>query len=103
MNKMDDQPQHTDYGLIVSFPDQSASFVHGFEAGGLWQQMRGGAVAEIEQTTHVENREVIARMAAAEGWSIEVKRSGVDGWDQSSLAKIAKAPERRNPTGLRVV
>ncbi|MDE2098013.1 MAG: hypothetical protein KGL39_12240 [Patescibacteria group bacterium] len=91
------------YRLVVSFPDQSASFVHGFEAGRIDEQMRGGHVTEIEVTTHTENREVLTRMAVAVGWDIECKSSGTSGWDFTKLVKTKPAPVRPNPHGLRAV
>jgi hypothetical protein len=91
------------YGLMVAFTDESPSFVHGYEAGMLWERMRSGAVAEIEMTTHTENRDVIQRMATADGWDYEIKASGVEGWDQISLRKIKPTSQRLNPHGLRVV
>jgi hypothetical protein len=99
----DEQNEHASYGLVVSFPDQSASFVHGFEAGALDERMKAGAVAEIEATTHDENREVIRRLADYQGWSVEVKPSGVPGWDYTILRKERPARERPNPHGLRIV
>ena len=100
---MTDGDQETGYGLVVSFPDQSAPFVHGFEAGELWQQMRHGGMAEIEKVTHVENREVIQRMAIAEGWSVEIIGTTTPGWDLTKLTKSSPAPKRSNPRGLRAV
>jgi hypothetical protein len=59
---------------VVSFPDQSPSFCRGFEAGQLWEQMcrfpiglPPDGIAEIENTTRIENREVIERMASSRG------------------------------------
>lgn len=98
---MSEEPVH--YGLVVAFPDGSASFVNGFEAGILSERMQAGAVAEIEATTHTENREVIARMAVAYGWSVSVKPSGVEGWDNTILRKDQKTPRRPNAHGLRLV
>lgn len=100
---MTNNEQETEYGLVVSFPDQSATFVHGFEAGELWGQMRRGDVSEIEKITHVENREVIQRMATAEGWSVEIVGITTPGWDFTKLTKTAIAPKRPNPHGLKVV
>jgi hypothetical protein len=91
------------YSLIVSFPDQSASFVHGFEAGKLDTAMACGVWADIEVTTHTENHEVIRRLAIAQGWEVEFKPSDVDGWEYATLKKTKKAPEKPNPHGLRVV
>lgn len=95
--------QDTEYGLIVSFPDQSASFVHGFEAGSLWQKMESGTVAEIAVETHIENREVIARMADHLGWSYESEPTHVSGWDRTTLAKTRSERKRANTHGLRIV
>jgi hypothetical protein len=89
--------------LVVSFPDQSASFVHGFEAGAAWEKMKRGDVAELELTTHAENREVIRRMADNLGWSVEIKESGTEGWDFTRLTKTGTSRERTNPHGLHVV
>lgn len=89
--------------LLVSFPDQTPNFVNGFEAGQLWERMRSGKEAEIEVTTHTENREVIARMADQYGFALEVEESDIDGWDNTILSK--KRPQRTtpNPHGLRLV
>lgn len=91
------------YSLLVSFPDDSHSFVHGFEAGKLWEQMESGDVAEIEMTTHVANREVIRRMADHLGWELEVADTLVEGWDITTLTKRRAERDRANPHGLRVV
>ena len=48
---MTDEPQDseepTEYGLIVSFPDESASFTNGFEAGAIWERMEAGAAYDV--------------------------------------------------------
>ena len=99
----DESEVHDGYQLLVSFPDQSPTFCHGFEAGKLWAEMRGGLSAEIETTTRVENREVILRMATAEGWEVRRTPSSVDGWDLTSMQKYGPASDTPNPHGLRVV
>lgn len=98
----------TSYGLVVSFsglyqtmPEEHA-FVHGVEFGRIWHRMSSGAEAEIEETTHVENRTVIERAAASQGWHAEIKPSGTLGWDYAKLTKT-KTLDRPNPHGLRVV
>lgn len=96
-------PGMVGYELVVAFPDDSPSFCYGFEAGGLWERMKRGDVAEIEVTTRNENHEVIARMGVALGWTVAVKPSEVDGWDYTTLTKVAPAPERANPHGLRII
>lgn len=97
-------PDMTDaeYALLVSFPDQSASYVNGFEAGMLWESMQRGDAAEIEYTIHEENRLTVQRMAIAGGWDAEFGRYD-DTWTTVKLSKTSTAPAIPNPHGLRVV
>ena len=90
------------YGLIVAFPDGSASFVNGFEAGKLWQLMTSGAVAEIDLVIHTDNVEVVTRMALAEGWHLVTKPTDYEEWTSIEMAKV-KTPTTPNPHGFRVV
>lgn len=96
--------ESADYELVVAFPDPSPCFVHGFEAGQLYEHMLNPASpSEIERTTHVENREVLERIAVAKGWRLERMPSGIEGWDYTKLTKIKPPSERPNPHGLRIV
>lgn len=91
------------YGLIVAFPDESENFVHGFEAGGIWEQMKNPMALLISITTHTKNREVISRMAISKGWTIKVIPTAIDGWDQTDMEKTTPEPKTANPHGLRIV
>lgn len=91
------------FALVVSFPDQSATFCHGFEAGQLWQRMTSGTEATIEATTRVENREVIRRCASALGWTVSVQPSEIEGWDFTTMEKVGPPPASRNPHGLQLI
>lgn len=51
-----------EFGLLVSFPDGSPSFVNGYEAGMIWEAMQRGDDV-IERTVHAENIPVLRRMA----------------------------------------
>jgi hypothetical protein len=96
------------WGLVVAFPDSSPSFVHGFEAGQIWQMMQAG-VSELERTIHAANEEVIRRMCTAEGYEAKFAPSADEfGTDYPTyrvvhIRKVKAAPERPNPHGLRVV
>ena len=79
---------------MVSFPDQSASFVHGFEAGQLWLLMEW-ASPEIERTVHDANREVINRMAGRLGYVATWKPTEVEGWAVVTLTKTRPASHLR--------
>lgn len=94
-------PPNTEYGLIVAFPDGSPSFVHGFEAGRIDQQMIDG-VPEFELTTHTENEELFQRMAVAMGYEFTFEKTEYPEWQFSKFRKVAE-PKTNNPYGLRVV
>jgi len=84
-----------DYGLVVSFPDQSQAFTLGFEAGMLWRRIEAKE-PDISVTTRIENREIIARMASASGLVVELTPSEIEGWDLTILT-----PEKPKLTLIR--
>lgn len=101
---MTDTQNAAAYELVVAFPDPSPCFVHGFEAGQIYEHMLNPEnPPEIERTTHVENREVLERLAIASGWRLERQPSGTEGWDYTKLTKAKPPLERPNPHGLRIV
>lgn len=75
---------------LVAFEDQSSSYVHGFEAGMIWQRMQDSE-AEIDAVTHTENRQTLMKMANAAGYALDLAPSGVDGWDNM---KATQRPKR---------
>lgn len=90
------------YHLVLSFPDQSAPFAHGFEAGMLWQRLKAGEPL-IEVTTRTENAEIVRRMAVAKGYDLSLKASEVEGWDYVRLTVGKAPPKTPNPHGLKAV
>ena len=92
-----------EFGLIVSFDDQSHSYVHGFEAGMIWQRMQAGAEAEIDTLIHTVNTETVRRMAVAEGWDAKFTVTEVEEWSTVFMEKKRKPTGRSNPLGLSVV
>lgn len=68
-----------DYNLLVAFPDGSPSFVHGFEAGTIWQRMQTKETP-IEATLHFANTEVFSRMAEAAGYGMVSKETDFPEW-----------------------
>jgi hypothetical protein len=78
-----------EFRCLVPFPDASDSFVHGFEAGMIWQRMvRGeqeiGGISEV--ATHSANAEVFQRMADAQGYDLHIDDSA-DGWMIATFVK----------------
>lgn len=71
--------------LVFGFPDQSESFVLGFEAGQIWQQIDDIGELEINRgfgegfPVHASNLTVIQRMAAARNYRLEIGVAA-DGW-----------------------
>jgi hypothetical protein len=58
-----------EFRCLVPFPDGSASFVNGFEAGMVWQRMvRGESPLENACAYHSKNRAVFQAMADAQGY-----------------------------------
>jgi hypothetical protein len=85
--------ESVDFKPLVSFPDQSDSFVHGFEAGMIWQQMQDGAspIGTHGLPYHTENVEVIKRMADAAGYQvIDVTRVD-DCWTSVVIDKLPQS------------
>ncbi|NSZ57795.1 hypothetical protein FY145_07095 [Agrobacterium tumefaciens] len=88
----DFSPDANEFRCLVPFPDQSESFVLGFEAGMIWMRMvKGeshiGGLNEI--ATHAGNEEVFMRMAAAQGYDLQVSQAG-DGWIIAEFTKRAR-------------
>lgn len=80
-------PDAAEFRCLVPFPDNSQSFVHGFEAGMIWQQMVDG-IQEIEPLVglHGENIEVFRRMASAQGYDFDSEDCG-GGWHTAKFTK----------------
>ena len=90
----------TDMGLLFSFPDQSETFVLGFEAGQLFQRIEAGEPEidcglETGIPLHEANLECVQRMAAARNYRLEVG-TAADGWVPVRLTFASKpAPALR--------
>ena len=78
-----------DYSLILSFPDQSESFVLGYEAGLVGAEAETGQ-AVIERTVHTTNAEMFRRMGAAYGYKIDLKPTSVPGWSDLTMTAYPK-------------
>lgn len=62
----------TEFRPIVPFEDQSDSYVHGFEAGMIWQRMQQSEdVIETATPLHRANLPTLQKMAAACGYDVE--------------------------------
>lgn len=82
----------TDYALIVSFPDQSETFVLGFEAGMIWERLQAGET-EIDVNVHTLNIEVLNRMCVAAKVTPTFQPTNCDGWTNLSIKPGARRPD----------
>lgn len=56
------------YNLIVEFPDQSQPFVHGFEAGQIWERLKT-TPSILEEMVHVDNTDLLKQIAGHYGYT----------------------------------
>ena len=89
------ETDETTYGLVVSFPDESASFVHGYEAGSIGYRMEHTAEQVIEEMVHTENEEVFRRMCASFGWSAEFSPTEPP-MDEYRIVELRRLPRRKH-------
>lgn len=85
----DFSPDRNEFRCLVPFPDKSQSFVHGFEAGMIWQRMVAGEASiggVCEVATHSKNAGVFQRMADAQGYDIVLEIAS-DGWMIATFTK----------------
>jgi len=65
--------------LLMSFIDESASFVNGFETGQIWEQIKEGE--EItKRACYTTNKEQIKMMCEMFGCDFLLEDSEVEGW-----------------------
>ena len=75
---------------VVPFPDQSASFTHGFEAGMVWEAMQRGDQLIGPAPKHVENIEVFQTMARREGYALDLELTEYPEWCTATFAKQSR-------------
>lgn len=81
-----------DYALIVSFPDQSETFVLGFEAGMIWERLQ--TEWAIDTNVHTANIEVLTRMCAAAGvQQPRFQPTNCTGWTNFSIKSGKRKPD----------
>jgi hypothetical protein len=84
-------PDAAEFRCLVPFPDESHSFVHGFEAGMVWQRMNAKErLIDNPIAYHKANREVLINMAAAQGYDILEDTDCDDTWIMMTFEKRAR-------------
>jgi hypothetical protein len=84
---------NSSYGLLVSFPDQSETFVLGFEAGQCWQRLEAGNADDV--TMHAANQEVFRRIARNYAYDVEFEPAS-EGW---SVARFSRGRPKLHSVG----
>lgn len=80
----------SNYDLLVSFPDQSETFVLGFEAGQLWETLKAGSGEMMYGLTmHTANEEAFTRIGRHYGCTVEFKRLE-GGWSDATFKRSTK-------------
>jgi hypothetical protein len=90
--RMADQEEMT---MLYSFTDQSASFVHGFEAGAISVRMKSDEPLidlgyEEGFPIHSANVELLQRMCACYGYDLETKPTDYNEWTAARMEKRMK-------------
>lgn len=67
------------YALLISFEDQSPSFVHGFEAGGIYERMKAKQPI-ISCPIHSVNVDLVSQMAAREAYTCRFTETAFEEW-----------------------
>ena len=89
------ETDETTYGLVVSFPDERASFVRGYEAGLIGYRMEHTAEQVIEELVHTANEEVLRAMCAAFVWSAEFRPTEPP-MDEYRIVELRRLPQRKH-------
>ena len=89
------EEEQSDYRLLVSFTDQSASFVNGYEAGAIGYRMEHTAEQMIEETVHTATQEVLRSMCAGFGWEVEFQPT-TPTMDEWCIAHLRRLPQRKH-------
>lgn len=82
--------EKTNMTMAVAFPDGSPSFVHGFEAGMVYQEMKEGRLVidrGIEEgfPVHTANIELFQRLATANSFHLELQSTDLEEWTAMRL------------------
>jgi len=80
-----------EYTPFVKFPDDSASFVHGYEAGQIGAMMDEGRIGISQRPVHTANIEVLIRMSDAYGYEHELRETEYPEWHYFRAQKGAPA------------
>lgn len=70
--------------LLFPFIDQSETFVLGFEAGQLYDELKTGKPIK-QRTIHTSNVQQIRIMAEAMGYAGFFEDTGIEGWSYATL------------------
>lgn len=92
---MDDSSLKSEFRPLVPFEDQSASYVHGFEAGMVWQRMmHGEAVINFDLPVHYANAITFGSMAEAAGYDLEFVQCEDEFHEWMTATFVKQVPSR---------
>lgn len=82
------------YTPVVQFPNQTADFAYGFEAGVIWGALLSGAMLE-NRLVHAENRQLIVELCAQKNQHVTFEDVG-KGWLLATTHPIAQDTSKLN-------
>lgn len=94
----DNESENVEYGLIVSFVDESQSFSNGVETGMVFRDLEAGP-EELEGTYRTDNKEILKRIARAHGYKLTVEAAHHDGviYEEWIFVQFTKIFEEEKP------
>lgn len=91
LKSVDPEPPQEGWGLVIAFKDSSASFCNGFEAGGIFQQLKTVSYClgseESPLTVQTANLELYKDMADYFRCDMSMKDTDVEGWTYAWFQK----------------
>lgn len=73
---------------VIRFPDQSASFGHGFQAGQIWEKLKRLDVgAVLEEMVFPQNRDLLSDLATHEKCGVEFAPTEIEEWVSAIFTK----------------
>jgi hypothetical protein len=79
------------YQCVLAFDSDDHKFIRGFEAARIWEAAKRDLTKGFTETVHVENAEMMLRIAEATGREVVSSEDG--GWMHCSFAPSTSPPD----------
>lgn len=82
----------SEYVLVVSLAGFPPEYVHGMEAGMIWERLKSMRQPH-DEVIHDENTDVVRRMAKALKYDVEFEKTSIEGWTNATLTPLPDRPK----------